>query len=464
MGARTPSVMLLLLFALATTHACIPPDCDRPDNGSCLNACCKLSWKLRGLSDPLAFAKNVSALLKSGGSDGRFTRYDNKPVEQMWSVKGTYVVQGHHVTAKGTYTDLVQIAVEASDDGLTAYGFSHSQDLIDGEFAYSDFGQNYKNLALIIKGLGVSYKEDVMFGCPESKASSSSPAPSPPPLPAWAVAAWKRDFEKVGPTQSSSLKVYYVQATSLFSDCRVPKDRPARLKQAKSMDDYNLSDLQWLAESHGFAGGTIHKGPGGDEDASSSTWKGNLTWHHVLTDYANTCANPSVEWPEWLNGTHHSGDRGAIEVIDAKPSSRILHEHGYPVDTPVVQYEQWRALTPQGAPDVAMTWPKSASTPHAMLLIVGSYFAYARDRPVHGDYSTVGCSLRGVLRSSKLSLEQKRQYADAELSFGTVAGKKLTIVQSTLPFREGKVLGKAELCRGGAAVSGDRAVIGDMCE
>ena len=118
MGARTPSVMLLLLFSLATTHACVPPDCDRPDNGSCLNACCKLSWKLRGLSDPLAFAKNVSALLKSGGSDGRFTRYDNKPVEQMWSVKGTYVVQGHHVTAKGTYTDLVQIAVEASDDGL----------------------------------------------------------------------------------------------------------------------------------------------------------------------------------------------------------------------------------------------------------------------------------------------------------------------------------------------------------
>ena len=81
MGARTPSVMLLLLFSLATTHACMPPDCDRPDNGSCLNACCKLSWKLRGLSDPLAFAKNVSALLKSGGSDGRFTRYDNKPVE-----------------------------------------------------------------------------------------------------------------------------------------------------------------------------------------------------------------------------------------------------------------------------------------------------------------------------------------------------------------------------------------------
>jgi hypothetical protein len=36
----------------------------------------------------------------------------------------------------------------------------------------------------------------------------------------------------------------------------------------------------------------------------------------------------------------------------AETPSRVLHEHGFPIDKPVVQYEQWRALTPKDAQQV----------------------------------------------------------------------------------------------------------------
>lgn len=82
---------------LTFTAGCVPPDCERVDEGSCLNACCKLQWELPSIS-ALDFAQNVSALLASGGPDGRFSRFNNTPPEQMWSQRGTYVVQGFHVS------------------------------------------------------------------------------------------------------------------------------------------------------------------------------------------------------------------------------------------------------------------------------------------------------------------------------------------------------------------------------
>lgn len=434
-----------LVFFAGFASACVDPDCDRVDEGSCLNACCKLSWALPSYAgSPLDFARNVSALLRSGGPDGRFLIYENTPPEQMWSDKGTYVVQGNHWTEKMTYEDLVQVAVESTSDGLVAYGFSHSQDLIPGEFAWSDFGQNYKNLALIIKALNVEYVETTLFGCPEPQPSETQPA-----LPAWAVAAWERDFEQYGPTNSTDTSVYYVQGSTLFSDCRVPKDRPASLRDATSLADYDEDDLAWLAQSSGFAGGTSFAA-----FAAGGAWPGNLTWHHALTDYQNVCVDPAEEWPLWLDGTHVSYDVGAIQIMDADPANRLLHEHGYPVDKPVQQYEQWRALTLQGAPELAIVWPREAAAPTSLLVVVGDYFAYARDRPVH---ATSDCSLTGILNSKAYSLDQKRAFFDVELSFGTVASDSgiFTIKQSTLPFREGQRLGHRELCRPGGRQVGE---------
>jgi len=275
-----------------------------------------------------------------------------------------------------------------------------------------------------------------------------------PLLPAWTVAAWQRDFERVGPATSDELRVFYVQTSSLFSDCRVPRARPLSLRNASSLDDYSADDLAWLAEAHGFAGGTRLASLGAGTAAAAGRWVGKLTWHHVLTDYQNICANPSDLWPRWVNGTDRSNDFGAIELIHSEPPARMLHEHAYPIDRPVVQYEQWRALTPQGADECSLVWPHSAAAPMALLVVVGNYFAYARDRPVHGS-PVHGCDLKQVLQSRSLSLQQKRAFFDTELSFGTatrgmVGAVRLTITQSTLPFREGHRLGDEELCRPGA--------------
>lgn len=223
-------IFTLVLLVAGLADACDPPDCDNVDEGSCVNACCKLSWRLPYIERPRDFVENVSALLHSGGPDGRFQRFDNDPVLQMWSHKGTYVVQGNHTTAKGTYVDLVQVAAEVSPEGgIMAYAFSHSQDIIMGEFAWSDLGQNYKNLQLIIKALAAqgAYDETILFGCPPPKPHAQAPAtalyratmtqaaPAPyrlEPLPSWAVAAWVRDFAVHGDSNDTSTFVHYVQA------------------------------------------------------------------------------------------------------------------------------------------------------------------------------------------------------------------------------------------------------------
>ena len=61
-------------------------------------------------------------------------------------------------------------------EGTVAYAFSHSQDLIEGIFAYQDDGQNYKNLALIIKAFPQLYEkatESTLYGCPKKAASGA---------------------------------------------------------------------------------------------------------------------------------------------------------------------------------------------------------------------------------------------------------------------------------------------------
>ena len=77
--------------------------------------------------------------------------------------------------------------------------------------ALGDMGQNYKNLALIIQAAGVAYDETTLFGCPPPP-----PAAAPAPLPSELVGAWRRDFERYGPSASASLRVHYVQGASLF--------------------------------------------------------------------------------------------------------------------------------------------------------------------------------------------------------------------------------------------------------
>ena len=156
--------LIVAVSVIGSTAACVPPDCDRQDLGSCVNACCKLQWEVA--SPVWALAVKIENFLQVQGADGRYTLHQNQPSIQPWNSNTTFVLQGTHVSQKETYVDVLHIAVAPSPTGATVYAFSHSQDFIAGNFAYSDRGQNYKNLALLIKSLGLKYTEKTLFGCP----------------------------------------------------------------------------------------------------------------------------------------------------------------------------------------------------------------------------------------------------------------------------------------------------------
>lgn len=124
-------------------------DCDRPDLGTCGNACCKISTKI-----PLSPAKVVAALnasLAGGGPDGYYTL---QPL--AWGVEGfvgfnnlTFIGQVHHQTdGPARFNDTVNFFITGSESESDVTVFSLS--LIGG--ALGDSGQGYKNIAMALQG------------------------------------------------------------------------------------------------------------------------------------------------------------------------------------------------------------------------------------------------------------------------------------------------------------------------
>ena len=90
--------------------------------------------------------KQLEAILKANGPDGRYALIaDGVSGYQPWKSDDTYVIQASHETAKHIYKDMLHISAEAGQKYKSiVHAFSHSQDVINGNFAYGDYGQNYK--------------------------------------------------------------------------------------------------------------------------------------------------------------------------------------------------------------------------------------------------------------------------------------------------------------------------------
>jgi len=160
-------IALSAFFSLG--GACVPPDCDRPDLGTCVNACCKLRFVFADTNaKPLVtmLAQSIAA----GGPDGRYYSVENNTV-QPWSSATDFVVQAIHGSAKHLYNDTLHFAVQDEGEGSALFAFSHSQDFIAGNFAFGDHGQNYKNLVTLVKALKLKYVEKTLMGCPASAAN-----------------------------------------------------------------------------------------------------------------------------------------------------------------------------------------------------------------------------------------------------------------------------------------------------
>lgn len=159
-------MLVLLLIVLGLTGACTPPDCDHVDHGSCVEACCKLMWHVKGVNASHV-AKALEQQFQEKGPDGRYSFWGTTPDQGPLS----FVVQGKHFTINNTYVDSLSFGIYDDDEKqhTAIQAFSHSQDFIKGDFAYGDRGQNYKNLVFLFKSLKLPYEEHIMFGCPRPK-------------------------------------------------------------------------------------------------------------------------------------------------------------------------------------------------------------------------------------------------------------------------------------------------------
>ena len=156
--ARTAIILILAAGFAVGARACLPPDCENVDCGSCGNACCKL--KIYITSTPAGTPPRpvdvMTALNETLGHGGPDSRYSLPPLAgggfgfsdlRPYNLTGvSFIGQSYHLTAKRTYTDTQDWTIgPATYKGLTGVvikAFSISQ--IGG--AYCDAGQNYKNL------------------------------------------------------------------------------------------------------------------------------------------------------------------------------------------------------------------------------------------------------------------------------------------------------------------------------
>eukprot|EP00040_Diaphanoeca_grandis_P038628 m.256924 g.256924 ORF g.256924 m.256924 type:complete len:177 (+) comp34830_c0_seq1:1-531(+) len=170
MSISSTMAMLHSFIALALvtlTFACVAPDCDRPDFGTCGNACCKLMITFPGTPASKLVA-TLNDTLDNGGPDGRYSKSDlYEGVAGFANLKpfaiDVYIGQAHHLTEKKTFTDTINFNVANNMDAdgqLKAFSISQ----IGG--AYGDSGQNFKNIIGLVKGTGLKYTITSNEGCP----------------------------------------------------------------------------------------------------------------------------------------------------------------------------------------------------------------------------------------------------------------------------------------------------------
>merc|ERR1712224_737123 len=139
---------------VANVLACVPPDCDHPDLGSCGNACCLLEIDYQRTCEDVQTA--IAKHLESGGPDGRWQHSWTSDGTISWSVldppyKGWSAIgQYKHLTAKYQFVDTINFNLKGNATSCTLRAFSISG--IAG--ALGDGGQNFKNLASAMRSFG----------------------------------------------------------------------------------------------------------------------------------------------------------------------------------------------------------------------------------------------------------------------------------------------------------------------
>ena len=144
------------------------PDCDKPDFGSCGNACC-LTDCLVGYNDPEDVYEALKGFFLDGGIDGSYSYVSgpdpagHNPTDDLrpYNLTQKFILQGQHKTTGG-YVDTINQYVYTTADGQSGVrSFSISN--IHG--ALGDDGQSYKNLAYLNKQMPTPCTLKILHGC-----------------------------------------------------------------------------------------------------------------------------------------------------------------------------------------------------------------------------------------------------------------------------------------------------------
>jgi hypothetical protein len=221
---------------------------------------------------------------------------------------------------------------------------------------------------------------------------SSTPAGPP----AWLQGVWTRQWIERAGVRTDPSDVHYLQTPTYFGDARVPRDRPS-FPHAASFADLTDAELRLLAQQKGFTGHTTVAGD-------------NATWHHQI-DYQPP------------DGTD---DVGRIEPL----AGARMYEHA--LDGSYI--EAWRAIS-TGEGRFLVVRVERAGRLHRVLILVGDYFLYARNR-AHD--LPVAESLDALVAAAGADRAQIVAYLDCEFSTGRAHGGAVPweIQHSTLPWRE----------------------------
>jgi hypothetical protein len=243
----------------------------------------------------------------------------------------------------------------------------------------------------------------LVMGC--ARASHSTEArplvsPSASTIPTWLPGVWTRDWIERNGARTDLFEIHYLQTPTSFGDMRVPRDRPS-FARATSFADLSDVELLVLAKQRGFAGYT-------------TSARDVATWHHEI----------DFQPPDT------STDAGRLERID---DSR-MREHA--LDSSYI--ESWRSLESGEGRFLALSAERNGRV-RRVLLVAGDRFLFVRNREL--DLPAAG-SIDSLIRATRASRTQIIDYLDCEFSHGLVRGGKSpwTIVQSTIPWREGKRL------------------------
>lgn len=218
---------------------------------------------------------------------------------------------------------------------------------------------------------------------------------------------WRRILLETPENRDVDSRVFWMQTESWHADLRIPVGRPD-FSRVHALGQCERFHLEWLLRQEGFAGVTHVDGE-------------ICEWHHRMDYRPGSCR-----------------DIGHMRFRDVFLEEIGVERH---------YWERW-VQEPLACGQLSAQHLQRDMSQH-LLLRTGEFFMHVRPRSLN---DLDAQRLWAMVEKQGASLDDMRQLADFEISFGVLQNGDLRIAHSTLPWLEGSVLPKID---GWVILSGD---------